>query len=284
MARPSPSDSCSSCGQRATRERDDREVAREQQPRLALREAVGERPVVVGEPQLREHERRSEQRARGDAARPRTSGTNGIEPDHELRREDLAERERRGDRRRCVRDEPLAVRRPRAHRAPRRHEREDAGDGRRDRRGVGARARRGSASRRRHDLEVVPTTGAAAISTGRRGSRVAAAVRSGRGSSRAGRAGERTTNGRNIAASTSTSPAAQTTATRGPSRAPDVRDDERREHQPARASPRRPRRVRAPECEPLATATRRVRARRATPARGRSATVTTDPRAAARSR
>ena len=189
MVRLSPSGSCSRLRPREDRrERDDGEIAHEQQPRLALREAVGERPVVMGEPQLREHEHRGEQRARHDPAPPAHERDERHEPDHELRREDLAERERRGDCRCGVRDEPLSIGGRPCVEHPDVDEHAGAYDCRRRSRRRACPCRRGSATRSSSRHAGSCREWCSAMSTERcRGSRAAAAVRSARGSSHAGR-------------------------------------------------------------------------------------------------
>src|SRR3954469_17174655 len=67
------------------------EIARKEEPRLPLCEAVGERPVVARKPELRQHQPCREQGTRGETALPADERDERDEPDHELRREHLPE-------------------------------------------------------------------------------------------------------------------------------------------------------------------------------------------------
>ena len=266
------------------RERDDCEIAHEQQPRLALRKVVGERPVVMGEPQLGEHEHCSEQRAPRDPAAPAHERDERHEPDHELRREDLAERERRGDRRCGVRDEPLSIRGRPCIEHPDVHEHDGADDGRRDRGRVSARTRGILRAEGRHDMQVRAEEmvqcdqhrAAEALELQRPCDlRVEARTQAGR----------RQDCKRDEDGSLDEHKACQPRdGCARAARPPDVRDEQRREHCRPQLRRDRTTQTESSEHEPLGAAAPRGRALRAPRATDRSATGRPTPSATARSR
>ena len=78
-------------------DRDDGEVAREQEPGPGRRVVEREPPVGAGEPRLRQAEREQEQRRAGEPAPAADERDERHEPDQELRREHLPEGDERGD-------------------------------------------------------------------------------------------------------------------------------------------------------------------------------------------
>ena len=74
-------------------QRDQNEVAEQDERRGQRVELAGEVPVARGEPELRQQEGDSEQDRSAKAAQPGDERDDGREPDQELRREHLPERD-----------------------------------------------------------------------------------------------------------------------------------------------------------------------------------------------